>query len=70
MSRLDAARSGVEAVRILARDIGIPNSMSAYGLQENHIKPVVEEAIKSGNIAVNPRKVSASDLEQILRKLL
>jgi alcohol dehydrogenase len=70
LSRLEAARHSVESVRALARDIGIPTSMSAYGLCEDHIKPVVEEAMKSGNIPVNPRRTVASDLEQMLRKLL
>jgi alcohol dehydrogenase len=70
LSRLEAARSAVEVVRVLARDIGIPTSMKSFGLTEEHIKPVVEEAMKSGNIPVNPRKVSAADLENMLRKLL
>jgi alcohol dehydrogenase len=70
LSRLEGARSAVEAVRVLAGDIGIPTSMTAYGLREEHIKPVVEEAMKSGNVPVNPRKTVAADLEHILRKLL
>lgn len=70
LSRLEAARSAVEAVRVLARDIGIPTSMKSFGVTEEHIRPVVEEAMKSGNIPVNPRKVSAADLENMLRKLL
>ena len=70
LSRMEAARSAVEAVRVLARDIGIPASMAAYGLRPEHIKPVVEEAMKSGNIPVNPRKTAAADLERILRSLL
>lgn len=70
MNRLDAAHCAVEAVRALARDVGIPSTMSSYGLQERHIKPVVEEAMKSGNIPVNPRRVTAADLERILREVL
>jgi len=70
MNRLDAARCAVEAVRALARDVGIPGTMSSYGLQEHHIRPVIEEAMKSGNIPVNPRKVTAADLERILRAVL
>jgi alcohol dehydrogenase len=70
LSRVAAARSAVEAVRVLARDIGIPTSMAAYGLREEHIRPVVEEAMKSGNIPVNPRNTAAADLEDILRRLL
>ncbi len=70
MNRLDGARRAVEAVRVLARDVGIPGTMSSFGLQERHIGPVVEEAMKSGNIPVNPRKVTAADLEQMLRMIL
>ena len=70
LSPLEGARSAVEAVRALARDVGIPDTMTSYGLQERHIRPVVEEAMKSGNIAVNPRKVTAADVERILRAVL
>jgi alcohol dehydrogenase len=70
LSRLAAAASAVEAVRALARDIEIPASMSSYGLEDRHVKPVVDEAMKSGNIQANPRKVAPVDLERILRKLL
>ena len=69
-SRLEAARCAVEAVRVLARDIGIPTTLKDYGVTESHIKPVVEEAMKSGNIPVNPRKTLAGDLEHMLRKLI
>jgi len=70
LGRLDAAKRSVEAVRNLARDIGIPDSLSSYGLREEHVRPVVDEAIKSGNVTVNPRRTTSEDLEQILRRLL
>jgi alcohol dehydrogenase class IV len=70
MSRMEAAHRAVEAVRSLARDIGIPSSMSSYGLREQHIPQVVDEAIKSGNVPVNPRRAGPDDLKQILRELL
>jgi alcohol dehydrogenase len=70
LGRLDAARCAVDAVKKLADDIGIPSSLSSFGLLEKHVRPVVDEAIKSGNVAVNPRLTKAEDLEKILREVL
>ncbi len=68
--RLDAARRAVDAVRRLARDVGIPEKLSEFGLREEHIRPVVDEAMKSGNVPVNPRRTCAEDLSRILRQVL
>ena len=70
LPRLEAAARAVKAVRDLARDIGIPAGLSEFGVREEHIGPVVEEALKSGNVAVNPRRASAEDLARILRHAL
>ena len=70
LTRLDAARRSVDAVRALARDVGIPATLSEYGVREEHVGPVVEEAMKSGNVSVNPRQASAADLSRILRQVL
>jgi alcohol dehydrogenase class IV len=70
LTRLDAARRSVDAVRNLARDIGIPAKLSEYGVREEHVGAVVEEAMKSGNVPVNPRRASAEDLSRILRQVL
>ena len=67
---LEAARRSVEAVRELSRDIGIPKSLSGFGVREEHVGKVVEEAIKSGNVPVNPRRADADDLARILRQAL
>jgi len=67
---LEAARRSVEAVRELARDIGIPRGLSAFGVREEHVGKVVEEAMKSGNVPVNPRRADADDLARILRRAL
>ena len=42
LSRLEAAARAVAAVRNLARDVGIPATLSAYGLREEHVRPVVD----------------------------
>jgi alcohol dehydrogenase len=67
---LDAARCAPSAVRSLASAIGIPQGLSEYGLREHHVSDVVEEAMKSGNVAVNPRQTSKEELAEILRSAL
>ncbi len=67
---LEAARRSVEAVRELSRDIGIPAGLSCFGVREEHVAQVVEEAMKSGNVPVNPRRADASDLARILRQAI
>ena len=70
LSRMEAASRAVAAVRSLAGDIGIPASLGEYGLREEHVERVVAEAMKSGNVAVNPRRAGAEDLAGILRQAL
>ena len=69
-SKIQAAERAVSAVARLATAIGIPKGLSAFGLTEHHIDAVVEEAMKSGNVAVNPRETSREDLAGILRNAL
>jgi alcohol dehydrogenase len=70
VSRIEAAARSVAAVRRLARDIGIPSGLGDYGLREEHVRPVVDEAMKSGNVPVNPRRACAEDLARILRQVI
>ncbi len=67
---LEAARRSVEAVRGLSRDIGIPKDLSEFGVREEHIGKVVEEAMKSGNVPVNPRRADTDDMVRILRRAI
>lgn len=66
----EAAARAAEAVAALARDIGIPARLSQAGMREEHIDPVAAEAIKSGNVAVNPRRATLEDLKAILKEAL
>ncbi len=67
---LDSAGRAASAVSALADAIGIPKGLSGYGLQEHHVCEVVEEAMKSGNVTVNPRPTSKEQLAEILRSSL
>jgi alcohol dehydrogenase class IV len=58
------------AVAQLANDIGIPKGLSTYGLTERHVPEVIDEAMKSGNVPVNPRSTSKEQLAEILRRAI
>jgi len=67
---IDSASRAAWAVSGLADAIGIPKGLSEYGLREHHVDEVVEEAMKSGNVTVNPRPTSKEQLAEILRSCL
>jgi alcohol dehydrogenase class IV len=69
-SALDAASRAAFAVAGLADTIGIPKGLAEYGLSERHVPEVIEEAMKSGNVAVNPRETSREELTDILRRAM
>jgi alcohol dehydrogenase len=64
---LEAAGRAAWAVSGLAESIDIPKGLARYGLREAHINAVVDEAMKSGNVVVNPRETSRDQLAGILR---
>jgi alcohol dehydrogenase class IV len=66
----DEAGHAASMVARLADAIGIPKGLSEYGLREHHVRDVVEEAMKSGNVVVNPRDTSKEQLAEILRSAL
>jgi alcohol dehydrogenase class IV len=70
LPRMEAAARAVTAARSLAVDVGIPASLRDYGLREEHVQRVAAEAVKSGNVAVNPRRAGTEDLLGILRQAL
>ncbi len=65
-----AAVRAVEAVRALGRALGIPRGLRDCGVCESDVERVVADAMKSGNVPVNPRETTAAQLAQILRDSL
>lgn len=65
----EAARLAVEAVRTLLRTVELPSSLREWGLDpaELDIPTLVEDAMKSRNIATNPRPVTREDLAELYR---
>jgi alcohol dehydrogenase class IV len=66
----EIADRATSIVSHLASAIGIPRRLSGFGLREHHVEAVVEEAMKSGNVAVNPRETRKEQLATILRSAL
>jgi alcohol dehydrogenase len=69
LSDEEAARRGVEAIRALVQEVGIPATLKDYGLDPDDldIPQLVEDAMKSRNIVTNPRPVTPADLEELYR---
>lgn len=63
----EAAERSVFAIRQLKNDVGITSTLSDYGVREEHLDLIVEEAMQSGNVPVNPRKPTLEDLKNICR---
>lgn len=50
--------------------LGIPKSLSEVGVTEDKITAMAEDAMKSGNIAVNPRSSTKRDIEMLYKKAM
>ena len=70
LSPADSAQRAVTAVEKLASDIQIPKGLAEYGVRPSHIPRVIDEAMKSGNVAVNPRPTSKEQLTAVLEQSL
>jgi alcohol dehydrogenase len=68
LSEHEAAAAAVQAVERLREDIGIPRRLRDLGVTEGQLRPFAEKAFGIKRILrVNPRPVTAEDLETILR---
>lgn len=64
-SALKLSELSVSAVSRLSTDIGIPSDFSQYGVTKESINEMAADAMKSGNIEVNPRKTTHQDLVRL-----
>jgi len=62
LSHREAAEAAVEAVRRLSHDVGIPERLRDVGVTREGIPRMAEDAMKSGNILVNPRATTYNDI--------
>lgn len=62
----ETALKSVKAVKELISDIGIPKNLKTTGVKREDFDRIAEEAMKSGNLLVNPRFCKKEDLLSIL----
>jgi alcohol dehydrogenase class IV len=67
LSLREAADRSVVAIESLKADIGITAKLSQFGMTEADIDSVVDEALLSGNVSVNPRQPTREDMKDLLR---
>ncbi len=60
----------VREIKRLTGELGIPEGLSQVGVTEDKIPEMAADAMKSGNIAVNPRKSNVKDIEMLYRKAM
>ena len=57
-----------EEILALNKEFGIPESLAEVGVKEEFFERMAEDAMKSGNIAVNPRSTSKEDILELYKK--
>ncbi len=62
LSPMEAADVAVEAVNVLAGEVGIPETLTEVGVMPQGISVLAEDAMKSGNIQINPRHTTLKDI--------
>lgn len=60
----------VREIRKLNGDLGIPEGLEQVGVTADRIPEMAADAMKSGNIAVNPRKSNVKDIEMLYKKAM
>jgi alcohol dehydrogenase len=67
LSLRDAAELSVKAIHQLSEDVGIPDGLANYGVEEERLHELAEAGIATGNVPVNPRQPTVEDLVEIMR---
>lgn len=68
LTTMQKAKKAIEAVCKLSEDIEIPKNLSGFNVDKSKIERMAADAIKSGNIQVNPRKTTMEDLISLYEK--
>jgi alcohol dehydrogenase len=60
----------LDAVKALNKSLGIPEHLSEVGVTDDRIELMAEDAMKSGNILVNPRSTTKQDIISLYKRSL
>ncbi len=71
LSLREAAEQGIEAIKRLNEDIGMPSGLKEIGITEKQVPEIAQNTIKIERlIRGNPRRVTVEALEEITRRAL
>lgn len=70
LSTMEAAEKGIDAIRKLSRDIGIPSGLAEIGVKESDIPLLADNAIKDICCLFNPRKIRLEDLTRLYKEAM
>jgi alcohol dehydrogenase len=70
LSLRDAAGRSVKAISQLCEDVGIPDGLARYGVEEERLYELARDGIATGNVPVNPREPTVDDLVGIMRRCM
>ncbi|MCY1369539.1 1,3-propanediol dehydrogenase [compost metagenome] len=66
LDELGAARKVMDFVVELNAALGIPDNIKDLGVDLDFLPQMVSDSMRSGNVLVNPRLTTASDIETII----
>lgn len=67
---IEQAWKAVESFKQLSIDVGIPQRLSDSKVERHRIEEMARDAMKSGNIAVNPRKNQIEDIIKLYERAM
>ena len=70
MSKEEAAKAAVEAVKALSVKVGIPQHLSEIGIKESDMPALAEQALADVCTPGNPRPVTIDDIKALYAKVL
>ena len=70
LNEREAAQLAVDTVWELNQDLAIPKKLGEVGVKKSGIQALAKTTMQSGNITVNPRKTSQSDIETLFKKAI
>jgi len=69
LSSYEAALRALQAVKRLAKDIGIPSGLAEMGIKEKDL-PLIAEESHGSSMSKNPRTATDEELVEILSKAM
>lgn len=68
LSTMEAAEKAIETVIEMNQSMNIPLNIQELGVSLEYVSKLVQDAMRSGNVIINPRLTKADDIQSIIEK--